>query len=221
VVNVPGFSKELCGGTHVSRTGDIGLLKITSEGSISAGVRRVEAVTGQGALEQYQEVTTLVRNLAATFKTTPAGLSEATEKLVESQRNLEKQVETLRLKLAQAQLADVESRVRSVKDVKVLSIRLEALERGQMRTLADSLRQRLQSGVVVLATTSDGKVALIAALTPDLTKRLHAGKIAQAVAQKLGGKGGGRPDIAEAGGTDPTRLDTVLNEVYEIVGAML
>jgi alanyl-tRNA synthetase len=221
VVDVRGFSKELCGGTHVSRTGDIGLLKITSEGSISAGVRRVEAVTGEGALEQYREVTTVVRNLAATLKTTPSDLPEAAEKLVESQKNLEKQVETLRLKLAQAQLADVESRVRLVKDVKVLSIRLEALERGQMRILADSLRQRLQSGVVVLATTSNDKVALIAALTPDLTKRLHAGKIAQAVAQKLGGTGGGRPDIAEAGGKDPARLDTVLNEVYEIVGAML
>jgi alanyl-tRNA synthetase len=221
VVSVSDFSKELCGGTHVSRTGDIGLLKITSEGSISAGVRRVEAVTGEGALEQYREVTTVVRNLAATLKTTPSDLPEAAEKLVESQKNLEKQVETLRLKLAQAQLADVESRVRLVKDVKVLSIRLEALERGQMRILADSLRQRLQSGVVVLATTSNDKVALIAALTPDLTKRLHAGKIAQAVAQKLGGTGGGRPDIAEAGGKDPARLDTVLNEVYEIVGAML
>jgi len=108
-----------------------------------------------------------------------------------------------------------------VKDVKVLAIRLDALERNQMRTLADSMRQKLKSGVVVLGSASDGKVALIAALTADLTKRLHAGKIAQAVAQKLGGTGGGRPDMAEGGGKDLERLDDVLNEVYDIIGAML
>ena len=221
VVAVPGFSKELCGGTHVSRTGDIGLLKITHEGSISAGVRRVEAITGQAALEHYQQVTTLVRNLAGTVKAAPDDLPEVVEKLVESQRNLEKQLESLKLKLAQSQLADLESRVKTVKDVKVLAIRLDALERNQMRTLADSMRQKLQSGVVVLGSASDGKVALIAALTSDLTKRLHAGKIAQAVAQKLGGTGGGRPDMAEGGGKDLERLDDVLNEVYDIIGAML
>ena len=145
----------------------------------------------------------------------------AVEKLVESQRVLEKQLESVRLKLAQSQLEDLESRTRMVKEVKVLAMRLDALERSQMRNLADSLRQRLKSGVVVLGSASDGKVALIAAITPDLTKRLHAGKIAQAVAQKLGGTGGGRPDIAEGGGKDPERLDHVLNEVYEIVAAML
>jgi len=221
VVAVPGFSKELCGGTHVSRTGDIGLLKITHEGSIAAGVRRVEAVTGEGALEQYQHVTTLVRNLAGTLKASPGDLVVAVEKLVESQRVLEKQLESVRLKLAQSQLEDLESRTRTVKEVRVLAMRLDALERSQMRNLADSLRQRLKSGVVVLGSASDDKVALIAAITPDLTKRLHAGKIAQAVAQKLGGTGRGRPDIAEGGGKDPERLDHVLNEVYEIVAAML
>ncbi|OFV98501.1 MAG: alanine--tRNA ligase [Acidobacteria bacterium RIFCSPLOWO2_02_FULL_60_20] len=221
VVAVPGFSKELCGGTHVSRTGDIGLLKITHEGSISAGVRRVEAISGQGALEDYQQVTTLVRNLAGTVKAAPDDLPEVVEKLVESQRNLEKQLESLKMKLAQSQLSDLEGRVKTVKDVKVLAIRLDALERNQMRTLADSMRQKLKSGVVVLGSASDGKVALIAALTADLTKRLHAGKIAQAVAQKLGGTGGGRPDMAEGGGKDLERLDDVLNEVYDIIGAML
>jgi len=221
VVAVPGFSKELCGGTHVSRTGDIGLLKITHEGSISAGVRRVEAVTGEGALEQYQQVTILVRSLAATLKTSPADLPQVVERLVESERNLEKQLESLRLKLAQFQLQDLESHVRTVKDVKVLAMRMDGLERNQMRTIADSMRQKLQSGVVVLGSASDGKVALIAALTPNLTKRLHAGKIAQAVAQKLGGTGGGRPDLAEAGGKDLERLNDVIDEVYAIVEAML
>src|SRR3990172_3638555 len=125
------------------------------------------------------------------------------------------------MKLAQSQLSDFEGRTRTVQEVKVLAMRVDALEPNQMRTLADSLRQKLQSGVVVLGSASDGKVALIAALTPDLTKRLHAGKIAQAVAQKLGGTGGGRPDMAEGGGKDLERLDDVLNEVYDIIGAML
>ena len=224
VVTVPEFSKELCGGTHVSRTGDIGLLKVTSEGSISAGVRRIEAVTGARALEQFQAVTSVVHRMAAALKTSPAELPEMVEKLVEAQRQLEKQVESLQFKMAQAQLADVEQQVRSVGpdcDVRVLSLRFEALDRAQMRQMADLLRQRLRSGVVVLATAADGKVALIAALTPDLTKRLHAGKIAQAVAKRLGGTGGGRADIAEAGGKNVNLLDSVLNEVYDIVGEML
>ncbi len=224
VVSVHGFSKELCGGTHVSRTGDIGLFKITAEGSISAGVRRLEAVTGEKALEQFQAVTAMVHRVATVVKSSAADLVEMVEKvekLAESERNLEKQVESLKLKMAQAQLTDLEARIRSVKQVKVLSLRLEALERSQMRSMADFLRQRLQSGVVVLATVSEGKVALIAALTKDLTSRLHAGKIAQAVARKLGGTGGGRPDIAEAGGKSVTELDSVLDEVYDIVGAML
>jgi alanyl-tRNA synthetase len=221
VVDVPGFSKELCGGTHVDRTGEIGLLKVIHESSISAGVRRVEAITGEGALSHFQQVTVLIRNVADSVKASPAELTQAVEKLVDSQRALEKQVESLRMKLAQSQLSGFEERTRMVGDVKILAMRVDALERNQMRTLADSLRQKLQSGVVVLGSASDGKVALITALTPDLTKRLHAGKIAQTLAKRLGGSGGGRPDLAEAGGKDPEQLDNVLNEVYDIVGAML
>lgn len=215
------FSKELCGGTHVSRTGDIGLIKVTSEGSISAGVRRVEAVTGERALQEFQSVSELVHRVAATLKTSPADLPSFVERLVENQRQLEKQVESLKLKSAQAQLSDIEQRVRSVKDVRVLALRLEGLDRSQMRSMADVLRQRLQSGVVLLAAPSDGKVSIIAALTPDLTSRLHAGKIAQTVAKRLGGSGGGRPEIAEAGGKNVNLLDAVLKDVLTIVGAML
>ena len=221
VVSVPGFSKELCGGTHVGRTGDIGLFKITAEGSISAGVRRLEAVTGEKALEQFQAVTSMVHRAASVLKSSASDLVETVEKLTASERNLKKQVESLKLKAAQSQLSGMEDRIRSVKEVKVLSLRLEALDRSQMRSMADFLRQKLQSGVVVLATASDGKVALTAALTQDLTARLHAGKIARAVAQKLGVTGGGRPDIAEAGGKSVTDLNSVLDEVYDIVAAML
>ena len=215
------FSKELCGGTHVSRTGDIGLLKVTSEGSISAGVRRVEAVTGERALGEFQSVSGLVHRIAVTLKTLPAEVPDMIERMIETQRQLEKQVELLKLKSAQAQASDIEQQVRSVKDVRVLALRLESLDRAQLRSMADVLRQRLKSGVVVVATAEDGKVSLIAALTPDLTKRLHAGKIAQAVAKRLGGSGGGRPDIAEAGGKNVNLLDSVLNEVLAIVGEML
>jgi len=225
VVSVEGFSKELCGGTHVSRTGDIGLVKITSEGGISAGVRRIEAVTGSGALKEFQAVTSMVQRTAETLKISTGDLPQAVEKLAESERNLAKQADALKLKIAQAQIEGAEGRARTVKDVKVLAVRLDGLERGQMRTLADVLRSRLKSGVVVLGAVPEGeqggKVAVIAALTPDLTKRLHAGKIAQAVAQRLGGSGGGRPDIAEAGGKNATMLDEVLEQVYEIVGGML
>ena len=181
----------------------------------------MEAVTGEKALEQFQTVTSLVHRIAATLKTEPTELAEKAEKLVEEQRQLEKQLEALKFKMAQAQLSDVEQHVRLVKDVKVLSLRMEALDRVQMRSMADFLRQRLKSGVVVLASAADEKVSLIAALTPDLTTRLHAGKIAQAVAKRLGGTGGGRPDIAEAGGKNVNMLDSVINEVYGIVGAML
>ena len=221
VVAVPGFSKELCGGTHVQRTGEIGLLKVVHEGSISAGVRRIEAVTGAGALDQFQEVTQMVRGLAAAMKTTPAELSQAVARLTENQRTLEKQIETLRMKLANAQLVDIDSKVRLVKDVRLLAIRSDGLGRHEMRNLADSMRQKLGSGVVLLTSVADDKVALISAVTPDLNKRVHAGKFAQAIAQKLGGTGGGRADLAEAGGKDVARLDTVLNEAADVLAGML
>jgi alanyl-tRNA synthetase len=221
VVAVPGFSKELCGGTHVGRTGDIGLLKVVSEGSISAGVRRIEAVTGTGALDQFQEVTQMVRGLASALKTTPAELPQTIAKLSENQRALEKQIDQLRMKLANSQLSDTDAKVRTVQDVQLLAVRSDGLGRNEMRNLADSMRQKLGSGVVLLASVSDDKIALIAAATADLGKRVHAGKFAQAIAQKLGGTGGGRPDIAEAGGKDVARLDTVLNEASDVLAGML
>ncbi len=215
------FSKELCGGTHVSRTGDIGLLKVTSEGSIAAGVRRVEAVTGERALREFQAVSGLVHRIAATLKTSPWEVPEMVERMIETQRQLEKQVESLKLKTAQSQVSDIERQVRLVKDIPVLALKLDGLDRAQLRSMADVLRHRLKSGVVVLAAVENEKVSLIAALTPDLTARLHAGKLAQAVAKRLGGSGGGRPDIAEAGGKNVNLLDSVLNEVLAIVGEML
>jgi alanyl-tRNA synthetase len=217
VVSVPGFSRELCGGTHVGRTGDIGVCKIVYEGSIAAGVRRIEAVTGEGALRQYQETTGAVRRLAELVKVGEPELIESVEKLLASERALEKQVEQLKNKLAQAAVASIEAEARNFGAVKVVAARLDGMDRQQMRGLADALRNKWKSAVVVLAAAEDGNVAIVAAVTKDLTAKVHAGKLASAVALAVGGKGGGRPDMAEAGGKDAAALDGALSDVYRDV----
>jgi alanyl-tRNA synthetase len=207
VVSVPGFSKELCGGTHVHRTGDIGLLMITYEGSISAGVRRIEAITGEKLLERFKE--------------TAQSSEQAHEKLMEEKRALEKQVEQMKDKLARAQASDLETQAKDVKGVKVLATQVPGMDREQLRTLVDSLRNKLKSAVVVLASSEDSNVSIVSGVTKDLTSRVHAGKLAGAVAQAVGGKGGGRPDMAEAGGKDPSKLAGALEAVYSSVEGML
>ncbi len=221
VVSVPEFSKELCGGTHVRRTGQIGLLKIVYEGSISAGVRRIEAVTGEGALERFQEVTGALHRLAEITRASEPELVEQVGKLIEQRRALEKTLDQLKGKLAQSQASDLESQARDMKGARVLAARVEGLDRQQMRALADSLRNKWRTAVVVLASSEDGNVAIVAAVTKDLTAKVHAGKLAGAVAQAVGGKGGGRPDMAEAGGKNPAALPAALTDVYKSVEGML
>ena len=217
VVSVPGFSRELCGGTHVRRTGDIGICKIVYEGSISAGVRRIEAITGDTALRQYQESTDVLRRVAGMFRASEPELIEHVEKMLSTERALEKQVEQLKNKLAQSAAGDLESRARTVKDSRVVAARLDGMDRAQMRALADSLRNKWKSAVVVLASAEDGAVSIISAVTKDLTGKVHAGKLVSAIAQAVGGKGGGRPDMAEGGGKDPSALDAALETVYRDV----
>jgi alanyl-tRNA synthetase len=207
VVSVPGFSQELCGGTHVHRTGDIGLLMITYEGSISSGVRRIEAITGEKVLEKAKE--------------TAQSSEQAQEKLLEEKRALEKTVEQMKEKLAQARVSDLESQAKDLKGAKVLAIQVPGMDREQLRTLVDSLRNKLKSAVVVLASSEDSNVSIVAGVTKDLTSKVHAGKLAGAVAQAVGGKGGGRPDMAEAGGKDPSGLGRALEAVYGSVEGML
>jgi len=221
VVTVPGFSRELCGGTHVRRTGDIGVCKVVYEGSISAGVRRVEAVTGEGALRQYQESTDSLRRVADIVKAGEPELIDHVEKLITHQRALEKQIEQLKSKLAHSAAGSLESQARPVNGARVLASRVEGLDRAQMRALADSLRNKWQSAVVVLASVENANVSIVAAVTKDLTAKVHAGKLAGAVAQAVGGKGGGRPDMAEAGGKDPSGLDAALDAVYKEVESKL
>ena len=221
VVTVPGFSRELCGGTHVRRTGDIGVCKVVYEGSISAGVRRIEAVTGEGALRQYQESIESLHRIADIVKSSEPELIEHVEKMIANQRALEKQIEQLKARQAQAAAGSLESQAHSVNGARVLASRVDGMDRAQMRALADSLRNKWQSAVVVLASVEESNVSIVAAVTKDLTAKVHAGKLAGTLAQAVGGKGGGRPDMAEAGGKDPSALDAALAAVYKDVEGKL
>jgi alanyl-tRNA synthetase len=215
------FSRELCGGTHVRRTGDIGVFKIVGEQSVAAGVRRVEAITGERALADYQRALATLGRVGKTLNASEEEVVAAAERLAQTVKQLEKQIEALKRKAAYSLVDDLAGQARSVKDVRVLSANVPNVDRTALRQLADALRQKLGSGVVVLGTTEDGKVALITAVTKDLTPRLHAGKIVQALAQQVGGSGGGRPDLAEAGGKDTSALEKAIGQVYDIVAAML
>jgi alanyl-tRNA synthetase len=214
VVSVPGFSRELCGGTHVRRTGDIGVFKIVYEGSISAGVRRIEAITGEAAVRQYQESTDSLRRIAEMMRASEPELIEHVEKLLAQERALTRQVEQLKEKVAQSASGNLEAQAREVNGVKVLAARIDGLDRQQMRSLVDSLRNKWKTAVVVLASADDSSVSIVSAVTKDLTAKVHAGKLAGFVAQAVGGKGGGRPDMAEGGGKDAAALAPALEGVY-------
>ena len=221
VVNVPGFSRELCGGTHVGRTGDIGVCKIVYEGSISAGVRRIEAVTGEGALRQYQESVDAIKRIANLLRAGEPELVEHVEKLLAAERAQARQVDQLKSKLAQAASASLESQAHSVNGATVLAARIDGMDRAQLRELADAFRNRWKSAVIVLASASADGVSVVAAVTKDLTAKVHAGKLAGAVAQAAGGKGGGRPDMAEGGGKDASAIESALADVYREVEGKL
>ena len=213
VVSVNGFSKELCGGTHVSRTGDIGLFKIVSESGIAAGVRRIEAITGAGALRRFREDEALLSQLEGLFKGTRPELVGSVRRVQASIRSLEKELQETRYRLAQDRVGQLLHSARSVNGVKVLTSVVDRLDKAALRNLADELRSRIGRGVVVLATADSVKVSLVAAIASDLTPRLHAGRMVKEIAAVVGGGGGGRPDLAEAGGKDPSKLTLALEAV--------
>jgi alanyl-tRNA synthetase len=217
VVSLADFSQELCGGTHTERTGNIGVFKIVMEASVAAGVRRIEAMTGAAALAYLQQQAHIVQNAARLLKDKPEGLIQRIEGLLSNQKALEREVERLSGQLASASASDAEKAVRTINGVKVLASRVNADSPGALRELADRFKEKLQSGVVVLGAASGPKALLIAAVTKDLTGRFHAGNIVKAVAALVGGGGGGRPDMAQAGGTQPENLDAALEKVYELV----
>ncbi|MGO8731565.1 MAG: alanine--tRNA ligase [Terriglobia bacterium] len=221
VLSIDDFSKELCGGTHVRRTGDIGLFKIISEGSVAAGTRRIEAVTGEGVLKYLRQASETLALLAGSLHAKPEELLQAVEKLADSEKKLRKELEAQQMKRATSQAGDLAKEAREVKGVRVVAARVEVTDRSAMRQMVDDLRAKLQSGVIVLGSVSDDKVSLIAAVTKDLTNKLDAGKIVKQAATYVEGSGGGRKDLAEAGGKNPAKLDESLQAVPAIIEAML
>ena len=246
VVRIGDFSTELCGGTHTAATGEIGLIKILKEGSVSSGVRRVEAITGEGSLKHFRKDHQLENVVSAfvsptlaqkarkdgapssvvvpddetSFSPADALRAELEKKDAEIKR-LTRELDQARMKSASSSTANIGDKIKDVKGVKVLAHRVDNLERAQMRTLVDQLRDKIGSGVVVLGSASNGSVALIVGVTKDLTSLVQAGKVIGKVAEKVGGKGGGRPDLAEAGGKDASALDAALDGAYSVVEGLL
>ena len=219
VVCIPGFSRELCGGTHVMRTGDIGLFKIVYEGSISAGTRRIEAVTGEGALERFQEATAQLTRVSKLLHTSEDGVGNQIEQILEQRKGLERQLEQLKIQLAHQQIEKLQGRV--FNGATVVAEKLEGLDGKQLRVIADSLRNKWGSAVIVIASVNDSQVSLVSAVSKDLTGKVQAGKLVGEVAKAIGGKGGGRPDMAEGAGKDPASLSAALADVYARVATLL
>ncbi len=220
VVSLADFSKELCGGTHTSRTGNIGLFKIVSESSIASGVRRIEAVTGEAALQYVQQNARLLSEAAGKVKDRPDALPEKIEALLAEQRTREKEIERLKADLAKIRAEESTGEAETVNGISLLVQKVAADSPAALRELADRYRDRLGSGVVVLGATSDAKVLLIAVVSKDLTGRVHAGKLVKAAAAEVGGGGGGRPDMAQAGGSQPENIDKALEKVREMIQKM-
>jgi len=213
VIRIGDFSTELCGGTHLDATGQIGLFKVTDEGAVASGVRRIEAVTGTPALAHVGREEAALRESAGLLKISPLELPRRLAALLEDQKRLEKQLAQLESKLARSQAQDLVASARQVAGVPVLAARLDGLDPDGLRSVMDTLRDRLPSGVIVLGSAVDGKVSLVAAVSKDLMKRFPAGRLVQEVAKVVGGGGGGRPDLAQAGGKDPSKLDDALATV--------
>jgi alanyl-tRNA synthetase len=221
VVSVPGFSTELCGGTHVRATGDIGPLKIISDSSIAAGVRRIEALTADDAIARFQVDEQVTRELAERLKVPLRDIPAQVDRLQNQLRRYEREIEQLKLKMARAESESAAETAREVAGIRVLARRVDNLDANGMRQLADSLSHKLKSGVVVLGQAADGKASLVARVTDDLTGRLNAGQIVREVAALVGGKGGGRADLATGGGNQPENLDQALEASYGTVERML
>ena len=240
VIKIGDFSTELCGGTHTAATGEIGLIKVLKEGSVSSGVRRIEAVTGEGSLRHFRQdhqlesvvasfvgptLSQKTRKDGAPNEEVPASPAEALKLELDKKdseiKRLQRELDQARMKSASSTVASVTDKIKDIHGIKVLAHRVDNLERAQMRALVDQLRDKLGSGVVVLGSANNGNVALIVGVTKDLTSRIQAGKVIGKVAEKVGGKGGGRPDLAEAGGKNPEALDAALGEAYGVVEQLL
>ncbi len=207
------FSVELCGGTHVKRTGDIGFFKIVSEGGIASGVRRIEAITGEAALAYAAQTQQKLSEIAAMLKGSRDDVVNRVEQVLQRNRQLEKELDQLKAKLASSAGSDLAGQAIEVSGIKLLAARLDGADPKSLRDTVDQLKQKLGTAAIVLAAVNDEKVSLTAGVTKDATDRIKAGELVNHVASQVGGKGGGRPDMAQAGGNDPARLDEALASV--------
>jgi len=221
VVSIPEISKELCGGTHTKMTGDIGLFKIVAESSIASGIRRIEALTGFGTYFRLEEDESLLEEIAHTLRAPRAELTQAITRLMDEQRQLESELEAIKRKSAYSQVGNLIEAPKDVQGVRVVSRKVEGIDPSILRELAENAASKMGSGVVVLGLASNGKASLVAVVSQDLQKRLHAGKIIKKVAEMVGGSGGGRPDFAQAGGKDTEKLEEALQSVYNTVAEIL
>jgi alanyl-tRNA synthetase len=217
VVSLSDFSKELCGGTHTAKTGDIGLFKIVSESSIASGVRRIEALTGEGALEYVQRTSRLLEDSAHLVKEKPEALAPKIKKMLGDLKTLEKERDHLKAKMASESTEAEGEAIQTINDTKVLIQKVSVDNPAALRDLADRLKAKMKSGIVVLGSVSGPKVFLIVGVTKDLTDRFHAGNMIKQIAGTVGGSGGGRPDMAQAGGTQPENLDQALKKAHEVI----
>jgi alanyl-tRNA synthetase len=225
VLTVPGFSKELCGGTHVRATGDIGLFKITSDESIASGTRRIRAVTGADAFTRFQETEALVDQVANDLRASRTELPAAVTRLQDELKKARREADELRMKIATGAVGAANANGNEAREVaggvKVLAREASGLDAAGMRQLSDTLLARTGSGVVVLGRSSEGKVSLIVRTSPDLAQRVPAGQVIKELAPIVGGRGGGKPDMAEGGGPESQKLSEALEASYQIVERLL
>ena len=221
VVGIGEFSKELCGGTHCQHTGEIGSFRIISEGGIASGVRRVEALTGTGALEHGKKLESDVRELAELLKSSPSEVVPKTRKLVSLLKEKEREVEQLKLKLMDRSAGSDDARVREIRGIPVYVQEAQGLSMQELRLLSDKVRHKVPKGVMALGSVADEKVSLLVIVSPDLTHTLQAGKLIKEMAREIGGSGGGRPEMAQAGGKHPEKLGQALEKVFHLIEAQV
>jgi alanyl-tRNA synthetase len=221
VLKMGDFSTELCGGTHAIRTGDIGLIKITSEAGTASGVRRIEAVTGERALDYIDTSESRLQEISVLVKATNDNVTEKTSQLVQRSRQLEKELETLKSKLASSAGSDLASTAHDISGIKVLAAKLDGADTKSLRDTVDQLKNKLGTAAVILASVEDDKITLIAGVSKDITDKIRAGDLVGHVAKQVGGKGGGRPDMAQGGGNQPENLSAALDSVVSWINSKL
>ncbi|HRB21989.1 MAG TPA: DHHA1 domain-containing protein, partial [Nitrosomonas sp.] len=221
VIGMGEFSTELCGGTHVSQIGQIGFFKIVTESGVAAGIRRVEAVTGKAAVEYIQQREAQLLEISQSLKTNPQEVTQKIAQIIDNVRQTEKELMRLKTKLASSQGDDLVAQAQEIKGIKVLAANVENADAKTLRETLDQLKDKLKTCVIVLSTVEDGKITLIAGISADLISQIKAGELVNFVAQQVGGKGGGRPDMAQAGGTQPEQLPAALSSVVDWVGKKL